>query len=182
MSIRAWNLAGSAAADPEDLAIARRCARGDERAMRAVFNEHEPRLRALAHRMLGNAQDAEEIASATFLKFWRGSESYRGDCSLRSYLTRIALNLIRDRVRRRPPPIPPMPDDAPQHDEELMARINDGLLRLDSDDRELLALYYLDGNEYEEICQTLGIGYDVLRTRLVRARKRLRRAIGVDDE
>lgn len=163
-----------------DLELARRCAGGDERALREIFDSHEPRLRKLAYRNLGSREDAEELVAATFLKFWRSARRFRGDCTLKSYLTRIALNLCRDRSRvsNRGPVITsdvrhPTSDIEPP----LMEQIRVGLLRLDPDDRALLSLYYLEEWDYDEIGESLGISYDVLRTRLVRARKRLRQIV-----
>ena len=172
--------ADEAAARETDRDLARRCARGDERAMRVVFEIHEPRLRTLARRLLGNEQDAEEVAVATFLRFWRSADRYRGDCSLKSYLTRITLNLAKDRIRASdtrelPPPI------APDAEHPLMERLHDGMRQLAAEDREILALYYLEETSYEELMDMLGVSYDVVRTRLVRARQRLRRTVGVDD-
>lgn len=146
--------------------------------MRHVFDLHEPRLRALAHRMLANAQDAEEVSTSTFVRFWKTANRYRGDCSLRTYLTRITLNLARDELRRRPKrSIDPPPSQGPS---ELGDRIREAMPTLQQDDREVLALYYIEDWTYDEMCETLGIGYDVLRTRLVRARQRLRKAVGVN--
>lgn len=168
------------AAREADRELARRCARGDERAMREVFELHEPRLRTLARRMLGNEQDAEEVAIATFLRFWRSAGRYRGECSLKSYLTRITLNLAKDRIRasdtQEPPP--PFPADS---EHPLMDRVREGMLLLATEDREILALYYLEETSYEELMEMLGVSYDVVRTRLVRARQRLRKTVGVDD-
>ena len=177
LSLRAMT-AEEAAARDEDRDLARRCAKGDERAMRCVFEAHEPRLRALARRILGNPQDAEEVAVATFLRFWRAAGRYRGECTLKAYLTRIALNLAKDRVRKVAPSLAP----PPVRESPLADRIRDGMLRLEPDDREILALYYLEESTYEELMETLGVSYDVVRTRLVRARQRLRRAVEVDDE
>jgi len=160
-----------------DLDLARRCASGDERALREVFETHEPLLRKLIYRYLGSREDAEEIAATTFLKFWRSARGYRGSSSLRGYLTRIALNLCHDAGRKRRPPVAPE-REANQPDEHPMAdRIRQGMLRLDREDRELLSLYYLEDWDYNEICDSLGITYDVLRTRLVRARKKLRSTV-----
>jgi RNA polymerase sigma-70 factor (ECF subfamily) len=146
--------------------------------MRTVFEAHEPRLRTLARRMLGNEQDAEEVAVATFLRFWRAAGRYRGECSLKAYLTRIALNLAKDRVRKAPPVLAP----PPSAESPLMERIREGMRRMGPDDREILALYYLEEATYEYLMETLGVSYDVVRTRLVRARQRLRRVVGEDDE
>lgn len=182
--IKIGSIAGSSAGESEDLLLARRCAQGDERATRAVFDAHEPRLRALGRRLLGNAEDAEEVAATTFIRFWKHAGRYRGECSLRSFLTKICLNLIRDAVRGRKPTAAetPGPSSVVNNEDPLMDRIRDGLARLDQADQEILALYYFEDSSYEEIAETLGITYDVLRTRLVRARKRLKSAVGVDDE
>ena len=156
-----------------DQELARRCARGDERALREVFEAHEPRLRKLLYRNLGSREDAEELAATTFVRFWRTAHRFRGSCSLKAYLTRIALNLCCDagRRRRQPPALEPA---APAEDHPWAELIREGMLRLDQEDRELLSLYYLQEWDYDEICASLSITYDVLRTRLVRARKRLR--------
>jgi len=157
----------------EDREIARRCASGDERAFREVFEAHEPRLRMLIYRNLGSKEDAEELVATTFLRFWRSARQYRGASSLKSYLTTIALNLCRDTIRKRRPI--QQPDVSPVCDEHPLAdKIRMGLLELETEDRELLSLYYLEDWDYAEMCASLGISYDVLRTRLVRARKKLR--------
>ncbi|MGV3617874.1 MAG: RNA polymerase sigma factor [Fimbriimonas sp.] len=171
--------ADETAARDADRDLARRCARGDERAMRAVFETHETRLRTLARRMLGNEQDAEEVAVATFLRFWRAAGRYRGECSLKAFLTRIALNLAKDRIRGEAAKgvAFPLPID---REHPLMERVRDGMLQLSVEDREILALYYLEETTYEELMEMLGVSYDVVRTRLVRARQRLRRTVGVE--
>ena len=163
-----------------DASLARRCAQGDESALREAFEAHEPRLRGLAFRVLGNQEDAEEVAAGALLKFWKSAGRYRGECSLRTYLTRIALNIARDTLRRRPKSLAVGAADA--EPSEMMERIRDGMARLGEEDREVLALYYLEDTTYEEICEVLGVSYDVLRTRLVRARRRLRQAVGAGDD
>lgn len=157
--------------------------------MRILFAAHEPRLRNLASRNLGSEQDGEEVAVATFLRFWKAAGKYRGDCPLRTYLTRICLNLIRDRARKsKPPPQVPLKDCESVlrweiADEDGRGEIvRTGLLALSIEDREVLTLYYIEDMSYDELCLVYDIGYDVLRTRLVRARQRLRATIGAIDE
>ncbi|MEZ0325506.1 MAG: RNA polymerase sigma factor [Fimbriimonas sp.] len=172
-----------------DLVLAKRCARGDESAMRILFDAHEPRLRALALRNLGNVQDAEEVAASTFIRFWKGASRYRGECPLRTFLTRICLNLIRDQARRvRPPALLELSECEAavrweESDEDSRGGlIRAGMLALPPDEREILTLYYIEDMSYDELCLIYEIGYDVLKTRLVRARKRLRVSIGAIDE
>ena len=120
-----------------DRDLARRCAAGDERAMREVFDAYEPRLRRLLVRNLGNREDAEEVAASTFLKFWRTAGKFRGDCSLKAYLTRIALNLSRDRLRRRRWQTSAEVLIEDESENPLADRIRQGLLQLEPDDRAL---------------------------------------------
>ncbi len=182
---------------PADLELARRCARGDETALRRVFEEHEPALRRVLYRMLGNLEDAEELSAGTLLRFWRSAGRYRGECSLRAFLTRIALNLARDQMRRpRSLAVTSLTDtgsleslatvEVPSASDEpsgaLFDAIRSGFNLLLPEERQLLALYYLDDWDYGEICAALGIEYAVLRTRLVRARKHLREIVGSEDE
>lgn len=127
--------------------------------------------------MLGNEQDAEEISVATFLRFYRTAGKYRGDCTLKSYLTRIALNLARDRVRKRKPPDPVVLSGRAPNTNPLADQIHEAMAYLEPADREILALYYLEETEYEELMEMLGVSYDVVRTRLVRARQRLRKIL-----
>lgn len=182
-SIKAWPLVSKPVAqDPEEVALARRCAAGDERSIRCVFEEHEARIRAFARGMLGNEQDAEEVSVATFLQFYRTANRFRGDCSLKSYLTRIALNLVRDRVRKsKPPPGFVYVIGSTDKPSPLVDRIHEAMARLEPPDREILALYYLEETDYDELMEMLGVSYDVVKTRLVRARQRLRKLLEESD-
>lgn len=160
-----------------DRQLLSRCARGDEAALRRLVATHQRLIFGLAKRILGNAEDAEEVAASTFLNAWKGASSFRGDCSVRAYLCRIAVNLCRDRYSRIPaaPPCPPAtaPDDR-------IERIHLAMRALTPEDREVIVLYYLDEMEYQEISDVLGVSYDVLKTRLTRARKRLRLILEIE--
>lgn len=179
-----------------DVELAGKCARGDESAFRRVFEAYEPSVRRLLLRILGNLEDAEELTAETFLRFWRSAGRFRGDCSLRAFLARIALNLARDRMRQTLHSPLRLSDSSwsdslnyvqvtehyGEQFEGLIDAIRSGFRRLSPDEREVLTLYYLNDWDYADICQALGVSYDVLRTRLVRARKRLREIVGSVNE
>ena len=162
----------------DDLACARRCAEGDAAAFESLVRQHQGLLFGLAWRMLGNREDAEDAALVAFERFWRKPQTYRGDCSLKAYLCRICLNHCATvRKRRKTLVFPPAPDDADPRYEEILCVI----ARLPAPDREVLVLYYLDELTYDEMGAALDIGYDALRTRLTRARARLRQGLGIDE-
>lgn len=145
-------------------------------------------------RVTGRGEDAYELTSEVFFRFWKTAGRYRGECSLKAYLAKIALNVARDQLRSRKRRMAgvretgldeasdrrtPCVEGAEPHEWEL---VRHGLLCLSEEDRNLLTLYYLNDWSYEDLCSTLEIGYDQLRTRLVRARKRLRSQLGLEDE
>jgi RNA polymerase sigma-70 factor (TIGR02960 family) len=94
--------------------LTRACA-GDEEAFRELTEPHRRELQLHCYRILGSAQDAEDLVQETLLAAWRGLDGFEGRASLRAWLYRIAgnrcLNALRDRGRR--PAELPQPGTAP---------------------------------------------------------------------
>jgi RNA polymerase sigma-70 factor (TIGR02960 family) len=92
---------------------------GDELAFRELTDPYRRELQLHCYRILGSAQDAEDMLQETMLAAWRGLERFEERSSLRTWLYRIAtnrcLNALRASARRRdqPPPEPPFPASAP---------------------------------------------------------------------
>jgi RNA polymerase sigma-70 factor (TIGR02960 family) len=91
---------------------------GDEEAFRELTEPHRRELQLHCYRILGSAQDAEDLVQETLLAAWRGLDGFEGRASLRAWLYRIAsnrcLNALRDRGRRpREVPLAPEPAPAP---------------------------------------------------------------------
>ena len=87
----------SAAEAAYDAALVRRFNEGDESAFIEIMRRYHNRLFSLAHNLLRNAADAEEIVQDAFIRAHRGLANFRGDSSLATWLYRIALNLSRNR-------------------------------------------------------------------------------------
>lgn len=65
----------------------------------SVVDEHRPRIFRFLLASLRDADLAETLTQETFLRAWNSRSSFRGDCSVITWLTRIALNLVRDHTR-----------------------------------------------------------------------------------
>src|SRR5688572_15867016 len=96
----------AAPADP-DAAWVERAAAGDEAAFAQLVDRHLPRLHALAWRALGSGADAEDVAQETLLRAWRQLPSWQpGQARFSTWLQRVALNLVNDRLRARREQVP----------------------------------------------------------------------------
>jgi RNA polymerase sigma-70 factor (ECF subfamily) len=86
---------------------------GDEWAFRQLVEPYRHALEVHCYRMLGSAQDAEDLAQETLLRAWRALERFEPRVQFQTWLYRIATNACLDeleRRRRRPEPVDPFPD------------------------------------------------------------------------
>jgi RNA polymerase sigma-70 factor (ECF subfamily) len=94
----------------EDVLRVARCLRGDASAFDAIVKRYQRVLFSVAHRMLGNYEDALDATQNAFVRAYEGLESYDPDRRFFSWIYRIAVNecLNLKRARR---PIEPLPDE-----------------------------------------------------------------------
>jgi RNA polymerase sigma-70 factor (ECF subfamily) len=118
-----------------------------------------------------------------FLKITRGARTFNGDGSFLPWLHAITRNVLRDRLRRRPPVTPVPLDEDPAEGLEVYERrvaeeeVRAALATLDGPYRQALVLRYLAGMSYREAARELGLSERGFETRLVRAKVRLRAAL-----
>ncbi|MFD0339873.1 RNA polymerase sigma factor [Streptomyces sp. NPDC127117] len=163
--------------------------RGDRDALGELYDEHAQVLYRYALRVTGDWAEAEDVVSVTFLEAWRSRERLRPDGdSLRPWLLGIATNVMRRnaRVRRRRDialarvpergSIPDFADDLVAHlaDSEQLRAAHDALARLRRRDREVFTLVVWEGLDYVAAAEALGVPVGTVRSRLSRARTRLR--------
>jgi RNA polymerase sigma factor (sigma-70 family) len=127
--MRATGHDAHATARPERAeALLDRARAGDADAFRALTDPYRREIEVHCYRILGSAQDAEDLLQETLLAAWRGLDGFAGRSSLRAWLYRIAtnrsLNALRDagrRPREMPPPLdlPPGSPPAAGHDEPV---------------------------------------------------------------
>jgi RNA polymerase sigma-70 factor (ECF subfamily) len=95
-------------------ALRTRLVAGDDAAFRECYEQHAPKLMRILSRILRNQATAEEVLQDTFVAAFRSIAQFRGDVSLASWLTRIAMNRAYNAIRdesRRVKNIPPLQDD-----------------------------------------------------------------------
>lgn len=190
---------GDALAGSDEALIARIRER-DSGALRALFQRYHGRVFHFVLRRLGDPGLAEEVVADVFFEVWRSVEHFAGASRPSTWIFGIAHfkanGAHRDRSRFKRAAIVPtnveflhrVPDGA-DAGARLMAREELALVRqaLESmpvEQREVLELAVLEGLPYEEIADRLGVPEGTVKTRVSRARARLRRGIarlGLED-
>ncbi|MGD9401864.1 MAG: sigma-70 family RNA polymerase sigma factor [bacterium] len=169
--------------DQELIAAARD---GDDGAFKELVVRYEPVVAATVIGMLGNSPEAEDVGQETFIRFYRALGSFRGDSSVKTYITRIAMNQAINEIRKRQRSrrvfsstpageLPDIPDDRPAHDagpdREL---IEQAMRKLDDDFRAVVVLRLIDGYSTAETAEILDIPVGTVLSRLSRAQKKLK--------
>jgi RNA polymerase sigma factor (sigma-70 family) len=162
---------------------------GDPDAFGVLFDDSSRAVHNLAFRLTGNWQEAEEVVSLTFLEAWRLRARIEPDGeSLRPWLMGIAVNVVRNFARssRRHQAAMarlPRPEAVPDFADELAGRIDDAARlasvraafgKLRSGEQDVVALCAWSELDYAAVAQALGIPVGTVRSRLSRARKKLR--------
>jgi len=156
----------------------------DDPAVLEPFERVRPRLQAIAYRMLGSVQDAEDLVQETFLRWYQADRSAVEDPGrwLRTVCVRLSIDATRAAYRKRetyvgpwlPEPVlgDPGPDTA-----ELAESLGTAFLllleRLSPTERAAFLLHDVFGYGYEDLANTLGKSESACRQVVSRARKRV---------
>ena len=173
--------------------LVRAAQRGDDSAFEELVRTYEKRVYHLALRMCGNVDDAYEVAQEAFLSAWKGMRFFRGDSSFSTWLYRLTSNAAIDfllRQRRQwgsdgvslddENTFLEVADPAPSpHQQAERLELRDALARglgaLSPEHRQVLLLRELQGLTYEEIAAALELDLGTVKSRIARAREKLRK-------
>ena len=174
--------------DP-DRALVEAAAGGSREAFDELVRRHQAAMITLARVLTSGRGDAEDLAQEVFVRAWRSLRSFRGDSTFRTWLHRVAINVIRTSQSRqgrlmrvfvsRGPGRCSAPDPASGEEpvDATLARrqvIDRALAALPDDLRVAVTLRDLQGLDYKEIAAALDVPIGTVESRIFRARQKLK--------
>jgi RNA polymerase sigma-70 factor (ECF subfamily) len=170
--------------DQSDEALLRRFAQGDRAAARALTLRLTPKVMGHAYRLLGQREEAEDIAQEAMLRLWRVSSEWReGEARVTTWLYRVVANLCTDRLRRRDritllDKVPDPPDDrgGPAQDMQSRARVDalqNALNALPERQRQAVVLRHIEEIGNPEIAEIMGISVEAVESLTARGKRAL---------
>lgn len=150
--------------------------------------ENERQVYAVCYHMMGSREDAQDCAQEAMLRAFRAFASFRRDASFSTWITRIAMNVCTDALRKRRDAVSldalrenqgfDVPDAAPTayarlEEKERLRLLREGLSLLPTDMREMIVLRDIQGKSNEEIGEILEVPLGTVKSRVSRAREKL---------
>jgi RNA polymerase sigma-70 factor (ECF subfamily) len=171
----------------EDSADVQRVVAGDLSAFEGIVQRWQGRLVNLAWRFCRDRAMAEDMAQEVFIKAYRSLASFRGESTFSTWLTSIALNTYRSRVRAVTwqtvtlDPARTLAVDAGTHkyveDRQRNEAVRRAVLTLPERYRDAILMFYFEEKDLVETARALGIAEGTLKARLHRGRELLKRKV-----
>lgn len=155
---------------------------GDRAALRELYTRHAPWLMFRLRRRCSDRGMVEEVVQDTFVAIWRGARSYSGAGEVAAWMWGIAIRRLIDHLRRTKN-LEPLPEDRSEvvvsAEDQVLIGVEFGDLagaldRLSPELRAVVQATVIDGLTVKEASQLLGIPTGTVKTRMMRARARLR--------
>lgn len=165
--------------------------RGSQEAFASLVRRYQSRVYNMARVAARSDVDADDLAQEVFIKVFRGLNAFRGDSTFRTWLYRVAVNVMRTHaarpgifgwLRRDEPRHPdaadplavvPAPGDL-EADVAIRQAIDAALRQLPADLRTAVTLRDVEGLDYKEIAEVLDIPIGTVMSRIARGRGKLR--------
>jgi RNA polymerase sigma-70 factor (ECF subfamily) len=179
----------------DEAELVRRARARDEAAIRAIMQTNNRRLYRIARGILRNDSEAEDVVQETYVRAFTHLESFRGDSSLTTWLSRIAMNEALGRLRRQRPsvdwttlepsaqnaqiiqfPVSAISEDPEKSmaQREIQHVVEQAVDELPEAFRIVFITRVIEGMNVEETAEILSLKPETVKTRLHRARTMLR--------
>jgi RNA polymerase sigma-70 factor (ECF subfamily) len=183
--------------DPQEQALLEQIRAGDDGSFELLMKQHAGKVIGLARRLVGNHEDAEDLAQEAFLRFHKALPGFRGESKVCTWLyrttTRLAIDYLRrERLKRRlfffrqsnedPDPVIQASDPRSNPGRQLQSQaalkqLQAGLDKLSPRQRVIFTLRHYEGLPLKEIAAHLGLETGTVKSHLHRAVSQLRQEL-----
>ena len=167
----------------DDLLLVQQALSGNKNAFERIVQQHQKNVARTVMGMLGNTADAEDVGQETFIRFYHAMNQYKGEAALGTYLTRVAINLslnaLKKRNKRRWLEIDNktawlVADDDQSTRKDEKEVIETALKQLEPEFRSVVVIRLIQGYSTKETAEMLGIPIGTVLSRLSRAQQKLK--------
>ena len=171
---------------------------GDAYAFEQLMTAHEGKMYAVALRMCGNREDAQDCLQEAMLRVYRAMAGFKGQSSFSTWVYRITMNSCLDELRRRKARTsvsldamlesgfsPSDDGDTPEQSSlraEQRRALERAIAELPEDMRAAIVLRDIQGCSYDEIAEALDANVGTIKSRISRGRERLRGVLSEQPE
>jgi len=175
-------------AAPEDGELVARTLEGSPEAFATLVERYERAVYHLAYRMLHHVEDARDATQEAFFKAFRSLRTFRTGSKFSTWIFAITYHACCDRLARKKHDasheLPDRADPAMGPEQAMIAldeasRLRCAIEALPEKYRAVVTLFHLQGRQYEEIANVLGLPMGTVKTHLFRANEQLRRLLDV---
>ncbi|HOF81352.1 MAG: sigma-70 family RNA polymerase sigma factor [Bacteroidales bacterium] len=172
----------------EDFQLIDKAISGDDNAFAELVKRYQQAIAKIVISMLGPGEDAQDVGQQVFIRFFRALEDFRGESTVLTYLTRIAINLSLNELNRRKRFFTlfskateiakenyTMADETNiEYDFEIKELINNALQSLQPKYRSVIVLRMMEGYTTKETAKILNLPIGTVLSRLSRAQDKLK--------
>lgn len=172
--------------EPPDGDLVTLALRGESQAFATLVERYDRAVYHLAYRTLRDVEEARDVAQEAFFKAFRSLRTFKPGAKFSTWIFSIAYHACCDRLNRRKryssDELPDRADAAPGPEAQAIAldeatRLRAAIDSLPEKYRTVVTLYHLQGKQYEEIAQVLGLPMGTVKTHLFRAKEQLRKLL-----
>lgn len=168
-----------------DQEIIKRVLSGETDLFRDIIVKYESQVASVIFGMIGKTPEADDLGQETFIRFYKNLKNFRGDSGVGTYLTRIAINLSLNEIKRRKRKnmlfmtndnenmeIADNSNNSENKDDKEL--INKAIQNLTPKFRSVIVLRLIEGYSTQETSNLLNIPVGTVLSRLTRAQKKLK--------
>jgi RNA polymerase sigma-70 factor (ECF subfamily) len=172
---------------PEDGDLVAMTLAGNAAAFAGLVERYDRAVYHLAYRTLHDVEEARDVAQEAFFKAFRSLKTFKPGAKFSTWIFAITYHACCDRLNRRKrysnDELPERADAGPGPEAQAIAldeatRLRHAIDLLPEKYRTVITLYHLQGKQYDEIADVLGLPMGTVKTHLFRAKEQLRRLLG----